>query len=295
MVMAATAGGPGSAGAVDGTLTIATWNLNNYIIQTTESRKAKLEPSRQKIVATLLSIKADVVAFQEVGDEDALGELRGRLKTGGLDYPFWEMVSGSDTNIHVAVISRFPIVNRVSHTSNYFLLMGKRFRVSRGFAEVSIQVSPEYRFDMLVAHLKSKLSVPYADQEQLRQKEAEALRKIVSEKMASEHPLNLVVVGDFNDTRGSRAIGAIRGRGKTALWDVRPTEATGGVDTTGREVAWTYHYAAEDSYDRIDYVFLSADMKRELVREQSYVYSEPGWWVASDHRPLVVEFLATDQ
>ena len=284
----------GWAAAQDGTFKLATWNVENYRIEANESRKEKPDESRGLVVSTLLDINADVVALQEIGSKAALGELRERLLEGGSDYPHWELVSGSDTNIHVAVISRFPIVNRVAHNKNQFLLMGKRFGVSRGFCEVSVQINPDYRFDVLVAHLKSRLEIRDADQEQLRRKEAGVLREIVSAKLSQNADLNLAVVGDLNDTKGSESLRLLRGRGKNGLWDSRPGERNfDGIATPG--ATWTHHYAAEDAYDRIDYILLSGGMKEEFQEAESYVYSAPRLDVASDHRPVVATFVAHER
>jgi hypothetical protein len=77
-----------------------------------------------------------------------------------------------DTNIHIAVLSKFPIVARHPHTNDEFLLDGRRFRVSRGFAEVEIQVATNFTFTLIAAHLKSRLQTPIADEAEERFAEA---------------------------------------------------------------------------------------------------------------------------
>ena len=67
-----------------------------------------------------------MIALQEMGGTNALLELRDSLKREGCDFPFWEHVSAWDTNIHVAVLSKFPIVARRPHTNDSFLLFDKR-------------------------------------------------------------------------------------------------------------------------------------------------------------------------
>src|SRR6266436_2720969 len=136
----------GSALSAAETFRVGTYNLNNYLVSGSESRPAKSPESRAKIRQNLRSLNADVVALQEMGSEQDLGELRQGLQAEGANYPYWEWVPGADTNIHVAVISRFPIVARRPHTNESFLLYGRRFRVSRGFLEADIQVSPAYAF-----------------------------------------------------------------------------------------------------------------------------------------------------
>src|SRR5258706_6346643 len=150
---------------------VATYNLNNYLDSGAESRPAKTPESRAQIRRNLQALNADVVALQEMGGPADLAELRHSLESEGIAYPHWEWVPGADTNIHVAVISRFPIIVRRAHTNEAFLLYGRRFRTSRGFAEVDIQVNPSYSFTLMPAHLKSRRISDQADESRFRDKE----------------------------------------------------------------------------------------------------------------------------
>jgi endonuclease/exonuclease/phosphatase family metal-dependent hydrolase len=274
---------------------VATYNLENYILQPTDSRPAKSPESRAKIREMLRGLRAEVLALQELGGPEALQELQAGLKAEGLDYPYSEMVGGSDTNIHLAVLSQFPIVDRRPHTNDSFLLYGRRFWISRGFLEVDIQVSTNYVFTLLNAHLKSRLTVPQADEAQLREQEAMVLRAIAAQRL-EEHPdLNLVVLGDLNDTKSSPALRALLG-GRNALIDTRPAERNGdaGVvvkaNAAPRNVTWTYYYDKEDNYSRIDYILVSRGMAGEWHEEETYIFAARNWGAASDHRPLVAGF-----
>ena len=51
----------------------------------------------------------------------------------------------------------------------------------------------------------------------------------------------------------------------------------------------------EDTYSRLDYILLSTGMAREWRREGSYLPTLPDWGVASDHRPVLCEFEATER
>ena len=280
---------------------VASYNLENYVDVPTGTRPAKTAEGRAKIRESLRTMKADVVALQEVGSVKALMELRASLKAEGLDYPHWEHVAGWDTNIHVAVLSRFPITARRPHTNDSFLLFGRRFRVNRGIAEVDIQVSDRYAFTLFTAHLKSRRPVAEADEAELREQEALILRAKIDARLEKLPNANIIVLGDLNDTKDSRSTRAVIGRGKHALIDTRPAERNGDNQPNSnprydpRNIAWTHYYGKEDTYGRIDYILLSRGMIREWKSAESYVLALPNWGIGSDHRPVTAAFLTQDQ
>jgi endonuclease/exonuclease/phosphatase family metal-dependent hydrolase len=280
-----------------GTFRIATYNVENYLDQPTETRHAvKSAEAKAKVRESIKAMNPDVIALEEIGTTNALLELRASLKADGLDFPFWEHVSGADTNIHVAVLSKFPIVARHPHTNDEFLLDGKRFRVERGFAEMEIQAATNFTFTLIAGHLKSKLATPNADQAEERLGEAKVLHGIIDDHFKSNPNAKLIVLGDFNDTKDSDAIKAIVGRGKFKLTDTRPAERNGDNAPAAppyfepRNVAWTYFYGADDTYSRIDYILLSPAMARDWVTNETYALTIPNWGIGSDHRPVVATF-----
>lgn len=289
-----------STGAAE-LIRVATYNLENYIDAPSGTRPVKTPESRTKIRESIRAIKPDVLAVQELGSLRVMHELRASLKADGLDFTHWEFVSGWDTNIHVAVLSRFPITARRSHTNESFLLFGRRFHVNRGFAEVDIRVSDSYSFTLFTAHLKSRRPVAEADEAELREQEGIRLREKIDARLEKNPNANVIVLGDLNDTKDSRSTRAVIGRGKHALVDTRPAERNGDNQPNTnprydpRNVAWTHYYGKEDTYGRIDYILVSRSMARELKREETYVLALPNWGVGSDHRPIVAAFIAQDQ
>jgi endonuclease/exonuclease/phosphatase family metal-dependent hydrolase len=280
---------------------VATYNVENFLAEAVGTRPAKSAEAKAKIRESLRSLRPDVIAFQELGSVHALLELQAALKADGLDLPHREHVTGFDTNIHVAVLSRFPFKARHPHTNDTFLLSGRRFRVSRGFAEVEIQVSPGYSFTLITAHLKSRRQVPEADEAEMRLQEANILREKVEARLAQNPDANLIVLGDFNDTYNTPSTRAIVGRGRGQLVDTRPAERNGDDKPNPnpryqpRNVTWTHYYGVEDSYSRIDYLMLSPGMAKEWVKSETWIATIPNWGIGSDHRPLVATFVAEDR
>jgi endonuclease/exonuclease/phosphatase family metal-dependent hydrolase len=282
------------------TFRVATYNLEGYLEDGSTRREPKSEESKAKICQSILELAPDVLALQEMGSTDALEECRKSLTQGGLDLPHWEYVAGFDTNIHLAILSKFPITARRSHTNDSFLLNGRRFHVSRGFGEVDIQVNTNYSFTLLTAHLKSRRPVAAGDEAELRFEEAKLLRDKIEARFAADPGVNLVVLGDLNDSKDSASTKQIIGRGKHKLVDTRPAERNGDAPTGRgadglRNVTWTHFFAREDSYSRIDFILLSPGMAREWVTNETYILTMPGWGVASDHRPLVATFEAREK
>ena len=280
------------------TFRIAAYNVENYLDKPTETRKdTKSESAKAKVRETILAMKPDVIALEEMGELSALLELRDSLKRAGLDLPYYEHVTGHDTNIHVCVLSKFPIVARRPRTNENFLLNGKRFQVGRGFTDVDIKVNDQYQFTLIGAHLKSRRPVAQADESDLRLEEAKMLRVIVDKHLAEKPDANLVVLGDLNDTYNTKSVKAVIGIGKTKLTDTRPAEQNGDnlphpthPNYSPRNEAWTHYYGVEDSYSRIDYLLLSPGMAREWKKDQTYIPVIPNWGQGSDHRALLATF-----
>src|SRR5436190_22011631 len=111
----------------------------------------------------------------------------------------------------------------------------------------------------------------------MRLAEAKLLRDKVNALLTANPNANLVVLGDFNNTKDSASTKAVIGTGKFKLIDTRPAERNGdeAFSLVARHepmnVTWTYYYAVEDTYSRIDYILLSPGMAREWVKSETYV------------------------
>jgi len=284
------------------TFRLATYNVQNYLDAPSGTRPAKSDAARAKIRESIRATKADVIALQEMGSTNALLELLENLRREGCDFPFWDHVSAWDTNIHVAVLSKFPIVAHRSHTNDSFVHFNKQYHVRRGIAEVDIQVNGRYTFTLLTVHLKSKLTQFDADEQELRDEEAAVLREKVEAILNLRPNANVIVAGDMNDVRDSKPLRTIVAAGrKNALHDTRPAEQNGDDQPNNNprypapQITWTHFYGKEDTYRRIDYILLSKGMMKEWVSNETFILKVPNWGIGSDHRPIVATFAAEER
>src|SRR5258708_7486702 len=125
------------------TFRVATYNVENYLDEPTQTRVAKSAESKARVRDCILALKPDVIALQEIGSPGALQELRASLKSAGLDLPYWEHVAGADTNVHVAILSKFPFTARRPPTNDNFLLGGPRFPASPPLLPLPLQLTPQ--------------------------------------------------------------------------------------------------------------------------------------------------------
>ena len=134
------------------------------------------------------------------------------------------------------------------------------------------------------AHLKSKRPSPDADEGLLRRNEAHLLRNRIVQILDSDPAVNLLVYGDFNDTKDQPSIQEVVGRrgAPDALSDLALEDNLGD--------RWTHYWKVDDVYARIDYLLVNRALSPRVVRAKSYVYRWPSWYAASDHRPLTATF-----
>ena len=164
------------------TFRVATYNVENFILEPIQNRPLKKPFAQAKIVESILAARPDVIALQEMGKKTALARLQAALKAKGLNLPHAEHLSAFDTAIHVAYLSRFPFKKITRHDNESYLLNGRRLHVSRGFAEVEIALGG-YSFSLITAHLKSKRKVSVADEAEMRLQEAYRLRRIIDARL----------------------------------------------------------------------------------------------------------------
>src|ERR1700731_657157 len=163
------------------TVTFAHYNIENYLEMNRRQGSRtefgpKPESEKKTLVRIIREIHPDILGVAEMGPPDQFEEFQRRLKDAGLEFPFTEYVSGADRDRHLALLSRFRIVERDSEKDLFFDLNGQREPVERGFLDVTLEINPMFRLRVVAAHLKSKLAVPSVEA-LLRRNEARLLRQ----------------------------------------------------------------------------------------------------------------------
>lgn len=282
----------GAAGSQEITATpppgirIATYNLENYLPMTrringqNRSLAGKPESEKAGVVRMIETVRPDIIGLMEIGDPSQFEDLRRRLRKSGIDLPFTEYLQASDPMRHVALLSRYPIVERHSLGELLLQVNGITLHSPRGILDVTVEPSPGARLRILCVHLKAKLEIAEYDEAGLREAESQYLRKYVREILGCDPETRLVLMGDFNDTKNEKVIRHILGKPD---W---PDSLTALQATDDRGEYWTEYWAAADVYSRIDYIMVSKKLEREIDSSRSGIARPPFWNQASDHCPV---------
>jgi endonuclease/exonuclease/phosphatase family metal-dependent hydrolase len=272
------------------TFSVMTYNLARYNLDDRDGdgqfNDPKPETERKAVWEVIAAENPDILAVQEIGNPTIFEEFRYGLKSRGMDYPHAAYLERGQSELNMAVLSRFPISQTWQHLDDRYSMGEAQLPVLRGFLECEIAIRTNYQLRLIVAHLKSKV-FHQLGQTEMRRNEARLLNKLVRMRLRENPDINLLVVGDMNDTYNSAAFRELAGNKQEFLADLRPKDIGGDV--------WTRYEAAEDSYTRIDYLLAAEGLLPEYIAASSRVVRHPAQWTASDHRPVVGVFWAEDK
>lgn len=258
--------------------TFIAYNVKNWLVS--KQAPEKKAESKAAIIDLLVGGNPDVVGLSEIGSTEDVAEIQAMLKAAGVDLPHFHHSGGEDRVRHLALLSRFPIRSKENPDLR---LPGMEQSMQRGILDATLDIGGRpVRFIGL--HLKSKRKVPDFDEAALRIEEARHARRHLDTILAAEPGAAVVAYGDFNDTTGSLSTRAIYGTYRTPGY-MSPVHVR---DSRGE--TWTYRYAVQDAYTRIDFVTVSAGLRRHVKRAKSRIIDDPLWDTASDHRPVLVRF-----
>lgn len=275
-----------AARAASDEVVIAGYNVENYFSSERRSPDGKRvfapkpEKQIQALVKVIKEINPDILGVCEMGAPEDFENFKKRLAEVGLGYTDFEYVQGVDQDRHLALLSRYPIVAHESMPDVSFELNGRQEKVRRGFLDVTVKIGDDYHLRLVGAHLKSKLAVPEGEA-LLRRHEAQLLREHVTKVLEADPKVNLLVYGDFNETKNEPAIKEIMGPrdSHTHLYDLWLKDSLGD--------RWTHYWRVADSYERIDFLFANRFLLPEVVHEKCSIYRSDYWNEASDHRAII--------
>ena len=226
------------------TFTAMTWNLEN-LFRPDEGAGPKSQPEYAQKLASLanaiLQLDPDVLAVQEVGEEDAFTDLVDQLQgrymhrqlsrkpdKRGIRVGFLSKLPIEDSEEIVAFPeSGLPSVPGVDRAGN----LDETTSLSRGALRIVVKPKPDFPVHLITAHLKSKLlSFPSrlgqvrfttTDEDErariagvaLLQRAAEsvALRVKATEILKREPDEALIVLGDLNDVTNAATTQILQG------------------------------------------------------------------------------------
>jgi endonuclease/exonuclease/phosphatase family metal-dependent hydrolase len=270
------------------TIRIATYNVENYgpANRMTEAgyRKDYPKPESEKraLRTVIRGLNADVLVLQEMGPQLYLDELRRDLKSEGLDYPHAALASAADADRHVAILARRPLTAVTTHTDLRFTYFGGKESVKRGLLEATI-ATEEGAVTLFAVHLKSRFTDRADDPMSAMRRggEATAVRDRVLQRFPTSGGGRYVILGDCNDGRTSKAAAFLQKRGKTEI-----STLLHGGDSRGE--VWSHAYRKEESYSRVDHIFVSPSLKPAVNDGVARIYDGDGVREASDHRPVFI-------
>jgi endonuclease/exonuclease/phosphatase family metal-dependent hydrolase len=276
---------PAPAGQGEETRFLA-YNLKNYLsmrryIDGTVVYTPKPREEIQALISIIHSAKPDILGVCEIGNDADLKDLQARLRRVGIDLPYSHRVQGSDRARALAILSRHPIIaTHVPKELNY-RIQGVNFAISRGILDATIQL-PRREVRFIGVHFKSKRPIKEADQSLMRRNESLLLRQHIDDILSTNPDTPLLVYGDFNDTKNSRAVSAVRGRPQSDLH----LEMIKLNDSRGEN--WTHYWQHEDIYSRIDFIMANPKLAAYIHHKGCKLLTPGNWQTASDHRPMLV-------
>jgi endonuclease/exonuclease/phosphatase family metal-dependent hydrolase len=223
-------------------LRIATFNLKDFFLPRSDAERGVAVAKFANIGANLRRANADVVALQEVGEEQQVERLANDLADLGYGAPV--LGTADKRGIRCAILSRLPIVWSQVHTQKTLpfprFIEGDpdpfvdRIPLRRGIVHVRVETPDLDEVDVMTAHFKSNLPVlqktldgreledttPRARAESalrsLIQRAAEAIyvRGLVDDVLKASPDHAICVLGDLNDHADSVPVRIVRGIGQ---------------------------------------------------------------------------------
>jgi endonuclease/exonuclease/phosphatase family metal-dependent hydrolase len=264
--------------AVSG-LTVMTWNTENFFDDVDDPKKsdtvltsAEVDAKIAALAKVINSQSPDLLSLQEVENQALLDRL-----AAAVGMPYSKLVPSYDyRGINVAVVSRLPIVQVVSHQGEklYAPDGSGPYYWARDCLEVHVQRPDGGELVLLVNHQTSKLDSAKGDEK--RQAQATRAREIADGLRAQDPTRPVIIAGDMNDEPTAASTGLYLGGGQFV--DIATDVAAADC--------YTYVYDNDDL--RYDYILPDADFASH--RTSVTILHNGDVAAASDHSPIVASF-----
>jgi endonuclease/exonuclease/phosphatase family metal-dependent hydrolase len=255
------------------TLRLATYNAHRVFDSDDDFEKndgrPKSERSLEAVARVLSDSGADVVALQEIENEEMLKDIQGR---GDLlhKFPHCVLVEGDDLKgIDVALMSRYPITHFESHTGES-ATSERKFQ--RPLLEINVQLPGQSTLTVFAGHFVAQFN-DWCDQQRVW--EASETARLTSLKLSEDPSGYVAVMGDFNDQEGSPVL--------RTLCEPSMQNATEGLPPSWGEV-WSTQYEPA----LLDHILSSSSLSKLFVDSGVLHHPEDCW--ASDHRLVWADF-----
>lgn len=164
------------------------------------------ETTRVNTAKVLKAVNADVQCLMEVESREVLDNFNGDLLS-AKKFPYNILIDGNDPRgIDVGLLSKYPIKNLRTHIFDKEKPTSRSFLFSRDCLEVELEIPGKQSLHILCNHFKSKgFSGSQKDADKRRGMQADKVKDILK----SNYDLTkdwVVVIGDFNDTPGSKPL-----------------------------------------------------------------------------------------
>jgi len=250
-----------------------------------ENRSVKFREASSLVAAFLKGVNADVLTLTEVGDSADIQVLVDEFEKIGIVYSDWAVCNCTDTYTgqHVAVLSKFPLINIEPQISGRSIYLEEVDGDSEGETSLSkgMMVTAQVdgkEIDVFVLHLKSERGGFESDAKRLAQ--ASIARRAIIKKLNQER--NLIVTGDLNSEKGSETIYRVRGFDDIYEELIQTGHSRYFED---KQVRWTYNYLGER--EQIDHILISTSLANKDDIHTSIIEVTDDR--ISDHNPVIVK------
>ncbi len=260
------------------------YNACNYFVDdappgTGYKTVIKNEQSREAVASNIRAALPAMVGLCEIGGDEALKDLQGRLEKRGIHLPESFVLHRPAEYRCLAFLSKYPIVANDSRQEVPIDANGKR-KMLRGILDVTVQTPDGRLFRFVGVHLKSKKDDD-GTAEHTRRLEAYALRQYLADTQSN---VPVVVYGEFNDSPNTPVLQAVMGERKSAGGFSRI------VPGDSRKETWTLKYGEAQAYFSYDHLLLGRRMQERVgAKPACGIVDSVDYGKASDHRALWVD------